>query len=116
MSSDSPSDRSAPKIVGALGNNGGWFFRSDDPAAPAARERIGEEAFEPVQRSRELLRHPRPLTATERAAVRESATPLLQDLAASGIPHWLDPQTRDGAALWVCPENGRVIAEIGTLA
>jgi len=188
-----------------LGDNGGGFFhvRADDPGALAAareelmaplREMAGEEEFARIQRSRELGEHPRPLTDVERSVLRETAAPLLRDLAATGMslpdireeahedpgteavcawiqepggtgqgiciwlgnpparqleqlaeqfqgwaadrlhdagrspgwpgcpehpghpaPHRLEPDVRDGAAVWVCLENGRVIGKIGTL-
>jgi hypothetical protein len=153
---------------------------------------MGEEAFEHWQRSRELLRHPRPLDDIERAVLRQAVTPLLADLAASGMslpdireeaheeraaasvcawiqgpgrtgegisvlldsspagrvaqlaeqfqnwaadqlhdagrspewpacpehpgpPHRLEPEVRDGAAVWACLESGHVIWAIGAL-
>ncbi len=176
------------------GNNGGGFFRLDDPAAVAAmRERMGAEAFDSWQRSRELSRRPRPPDDRERAVLREAAAPLLADLTASGMslpdireeaheeraaasvcawiqgpdgtgegisvmldsspaervaelaeqfqnwaadqlheagrlpawprcpehpssPHRLEPEVRDGAAVWACLESGQVIWAIGALA
>lgn len=138
----------------------------------------------------ELSRRPRPLTDEEQAVVRDTASPLLRDLAASGlvlpdiryealedrgseavcawiqgpgydqtgiwillrsaaeqltelaeqlqnwaadqlhdagdppewpvcpehpVPHRLNPEVRDGAAVWTCWESGHVVCEIGTL-
>ena len=49
-------------------------------------ERAGDEAAERTRRSLELSRRAgRPLTAEERAVVRDTAAPLLRDLAASGL-------------------------------
>jgi len=178
-----------------VGSNGGGFFnfRGDDPGALAARrEMLGAERFERMQRAEELVEHPRPLTDMERSVLRETAAPLLTDLAASGMglpdirekareeraaasvcawiqgpgrtgegisvlldsppaeqvaqmaeqlqnwaadqlhdagqppewpacpehpspPHRLEPDVRDGAAVWACPESGHVIWAIGAL-
>jgi hypothetical protein len=177
----------------AVGDNGGGFFRRDDPGALAAfRETFGAEAFEPWQRSQELLIRPRPLAEWERAVLQKALAPLLADLAASGLslpdireeaheereaasvcawiqgpertgagiwilvdsppaeqvaqlaeqfqnwaadelhdagrpPDWpgcpehpgalhrLEPEVRDGAAVWVCLESGQVIWQIGAV-
>ena len=65
---------------------------------------MGEEAFEHWQRSRELLRHPRPLDDIERAVLREAVTPLLADLAASGmsLPDIREEAHEERAAASVC--------------
>ena len=75
-----------------VGHDGIWSFRRDDPAA--LRAMVGAETFERMQHSRELHRHPRPLTDQECEVVRQAAAPLLRDLAASGLPR---PDIRDEA-------------------
>jgi len=173
--------------------SGGLFHGPDAEAQllAAIRDRAGDEAAECWQRSRELLRHPRPLTDPERGVVRETTAPLLRDLAASGmtlpdireearhyegtetvcawiqgpggtgegisirldcspaervawlaeqfqnwaadqlhdagrppewpecpehpVPHRLEPEVRDGAAVWTCLQSDHVIWEIGAL-
>jgi hypothetical protein len=68
-----------------MDGNGGGFFRRDDPKVMTfLRRRLGDEAFEHWQRGLELSEHPRPLADTERAVLREAATPVLRDLAATG--------------------------------
>jgi hypothetical protein len=67
-------------------------FRGTDPAA--LREMLGAEAFDRMQRVRELHRHPRPLTGQEREVIRQAAAPLLRDLAAGGLA---PPDIRDEA-------------------
>jgi hypothetical protein len=47
---------------------------------------LGEEVYQRMQRTRELLRHPQPLTEPDAAALRAAAAPLLRDLAATGMP------------------------------
>ena len=77
-------------------------FRGTDPAA--LRAMLGAEAFERMQRMRELHRHPRPLTGQEREVVRQAAAPLLRDLAAGGLapPHIRDEAHEDRADQAVC--------------
>jgi hypothetical protein len=85
MGSGSPPDQPAG-FRWAPGGNGGGFFRGDDPQALAAlRDTMGDEVFERIQLSRELHKHPRPLTDVERRVLRETVAPLLRDLAASGM-------------------------------
>jgi len=74
------------------GHHGIRSFLAADPAA--LRAVLGAEAFERMQRSRELHRHPRSLTDQEREVVRQAAAPLLRELAASGLPR---PDIRDEA-------------------
>src|SRR5262249_15171383 len=85
VTSGPPSDRHAgPR--GAQSDNGGFFYRRDDPAAIARlREVMGEEALARWQRSIELSSHPRPLTDPERAVLRQAVAPLLADLPASSM-------------------------------
>jgi hypothetical protein len=175
----------------APGSNEGGFIRSAAGPLSALRGMVDAETFERVQRSRDRHRQPRPLAGSEREVVRETAAPLLRDLAASGLPqldiryeahedrgdeavcawmvgpgrtgtgiwiwldstpadqvtelaeqfqnwaadqlveagrspewpacpahrvsHGLNAQARDGVAVWVCPEGGQVICEIGAL-
>jgi hypothetical protein len=86
-----------------LQGNGGFFFnvRRDDPGELAAlrdlerderREQLGQDRFECRERSQELSAHPRPLTGTERSALRAAAAPLLADLP---------------PAAGACPRSGR---------
>jgi len=101
------------------GRDGMRSFRTTDPAA--LRAVLGEEAFERIQRSRELHRHPRPLTDQEREVVRQAAAPLLRDLATSGLPRpdirdeahedrgdqavcaWIQGPGRAGEGIWILP-------------
>jgi hypothetical protein len=77
-------------------------FRGNDPAALWAM--LGAEAFERMQRTRELHRHPRPLTGQELEVVRQAAAPLLRDLAAGGLalPHIRDEAHEDRGDQAVC--------------
>jgi hypothetical protein len=68
------------------------FIRKDDPQAEAKlrsfhepmRVRIGDEAFDRLMRSMELMKHPRELTDAQRALLRDALAPVLRDLAAAG--------------------------------
>jgi hypothetical protein len=67
----------------------GFFIKKGNPDEEAAqlaaiRERLGDETVDRIQRSRERMRHPRPLTATEREVIRKAMAPVLWDLEASG--------------------------------
>jgi len=74
-------------------NNGGGFIniRPEDPDAETAlrnymadlRPRIGDEAFDRMQRSRELTRHPRPLTRAQTEVLWQALAPVLRDLEAT---------------------------------
>ena len=175
----------------APGSSEGGFIRSAAGPLSALRGMVDAETFERVQRAQDLHRQPRPLTDPECEVVRETAAPLLRDLAASGLtppeirceahedrgdeavcawiagpgragagiwiwldstpadqvadlaeqfqnwaadqlvdaghspewpacpahraPHGLHPQSRDGAAVWVCSQGDQVICEIGAL-
>jgi len=179
---------SARSAIRRLGNNGGGFFtRGDDEAV---RQSLGEEHYQRMRRTMELMRNPRPLTEADAAVLRAAVAPLLRDLAATGMPlpdirteahedrecavcgwiampggfgqgvwvlrdhshaeqvaelaeqfqNWaadylveaghspdwpacpahggdrgLAAEVRDGAAVWVCREDGRVISPIGAL-
>jgi hypothetical protein len=67
----------------------GFFVKkesSDEEAAQLAamRERLGDETVDRIQRSWELMRHPRPLTESEREVIRKAMAPVLRDLEVSG--------------------------------
>jgi hypothetical protein len=69
-----------------VGNNGGGFFRSNDPESAAAmREMLGDEMYQRMQRSRELLRNPRPLSDADAEVLRAALAPVLRDVAATGL-------------------------------
>ncbi len=69
---------------GGMGNDGGGFFASRDPEV--IREMLGEEVYQRVQRTSELLRNPQPLTEEDAAVLRAALAPVLRDLAATGLP------------------------------
>lgn len=103
----------------ASGSNEGGFIRSAAGPLPGLREMVDAETFERIQRARELHRQPRPLTDAEREVVRETAAPLLRDLAAGGLvpleiryeAHedrggeavcaWIAGPGRTGTGLWI---------------
>lgn len=60
------------------------MFSSRDPEV--IREILGAEVYQRVQRTRELLRSPQPLTEADAAVLRAVAAPLLRDLAATRMP------------------------------
>jgi hypothetical protein len=64
------------------------FFIQDSPEEAAhfaaLRQRLGDEAVDRMLRSRELTRHPRPLTAAERSVLDAALAPVLRDLRAAG--------------------------------
>jgi hypothetical protein len=88
------------------GSGYGYFFVRGGPEEAAAlaemRERHGDEVVDDLLRSRERRRHPRPLTETERAVIRQATAPVLRDLDVSGaiVPEILyqspDDDGRDG--------------------
>lgn len=67
-------------------SGGGWWTNDAEKAAHLAHLRgvFGDEVVETMQRDMDLHDHPRPLTDHEREVVREAATPVLRDIAASG--------------------------------
>jgi hypothetical protein len=68
-------------------NNGGFFEKgSGDEAAYQSELRVtfGAEDAERVRREQALHAHPRPLTESERAVLRETLDPVLRDMTASG--------------------------------
>jgi hypothetical protein len=83
-------------MLGVDPNRPARAFRGTDPAA--LRAMLGAEAFERMQRMRELHRHPRPLTGQEREVVRRAAAALLRDLAACA---WIQRPGRTGTGIWV---------------
>lgn len=50
----------------------------------ALRERFGDEMVDHLQRSWELMRHPRPLTESEREVIWKAMAPVLRDLEVTG--------------------------------
>ncbi len=78
----------------------GFFFTTGSPEEAdaahlaALRERFGEEMADRFRRDRELMRHPRPLTETERKVIRKAIAPVLRDLQVSGA---IVPDVRDEA-------------------
>ena len=76
-----------------MGNNGGGFInsgRGDDAGALAElRGMLGEEQYQLVrrrlERTRELLRDPQPLTPADAEVLRAAVAPLLRDVAATGL-------------------------------
>jgi hypothetical protein len=94
MNSGAPSDQPHARWDDSDPGNGGGFvcLRHDDPAragleaqyAARIRARLGDEAFELMERSRALGDSPRPLTDEEKAILREAVTPLLRDMEATG--------------------------------
>jgi hypothetical protein len=71
------------------GVSGYGFIKKWNPDEEAAhfaamRERLGDEAVDRIQRSRDLWRHPRPLTESEREVILKAMAPVLRDLEVSG--------------------------------
>lgn len=65
---------------------GGFFIEGSPEEAAhfaALRERFGDEMVDRLQRGRELMRHPRPLTDSEHEVIRNAMAPVLGDLEAS---------------------------------
>jgi hypothetical protein len=48
------------------------------------REMLGDEMYQRMQRSRELLRNPRPLSDADAEVLRAALAPVLRDVAAPG--------------------------------
>jgi hypothetical protein len=94
MSSGTRSDQPNADWDDSDPNNGGGFvnLRDDDPDRAALeaqyaarmRARLGDEAFERMERSRALGRNPRPLTDEQSAVLWAAVAPLLRDLRATG--------------------------------
>jgi hypothetical protein len=66
------------------GNNGGGFFSGRNPEV--IRDMLGEEVYQRVQRTRELLRNPQPLTEADAAMLWAALAPVLRDLTATRMP------------------------------
>jgi len=75
------------------GRDGGSFVHesffiagSPEEAAhfAALRERVGDEMVDHLKRAREMMRHPRSLTDSEREVIRNAVAPVLRDLEVSG--------------------------------
>jgi hypothetical protein len=67
----------------------GFTIAKGSPEGEAAalaeiRERYGDDMADNFQGSRERVRHPRPLTDSERSVIRNAAAPVLRDMEASG--------------------------------
>jgi hypothetical protein len=77
--------------IANLGNNGGGFFSGSNPEAVRENlgqmlgETLGEEVYQRMLRTRELLHTPEPLTHADAAVLRAALEPVLRDLAATGI-------------------------------
>jgi hypothetical protein len=92
------------------------FFLAGSPEEAAhlaaLRERFSDEMVDRLQRSRELMRHPRPLADGERGVIREAFVPVLRDLRASGAivpdvreePH--DDRAGEAVSAWVTSDDG----------
>jgi len=69
-------------------DNDGDFFTAGSGEEAAYRSELrltfGAEEADRIQRDRALHAHPRPLTESERAVLRESLHPVLRDMTASG--------------------------------
>jgi hypothetical protein len=76
------------------------------------RARIGDEAFEHHMRTRELMKHPRELTAVQKAMLREAVAPLMRDLQAAGqAPPLICEESRedlgdDAICAWIEAPDG----------
>ena len=98
----------------------GAFFIEGSPEEAAhfaaLRERVGDERVDHIQRSRELMRNPRPLTDSESEVMRNAIAPLLRDLEDSGA---IVPEVRyeahgdggrdgrEGAHAWITADGIR---------
>jgi hypothetical protein len=86
---------------------GGSFaiFRGEDEVLSGIRSepQLNEDDLEDLRRSRQLWRHPRPLTGDECRILLEAADPVLCDLAATGmeLPD-IRPEAREERAASVC--------------
>jgi hypothetical protein len=85
----------------------GWF--TGDAAAAAAhlaalRQQLGDEAVDQMLRTRELMRHPRPLTGAERSVVDAALAPVLHDLRAGNavVPEVRYEAREDPGPGYVC--------------
>lgn len=92
------------------------FFLAGSPEEArhlaALRERFGDEMVDRLQRSRELMRHPRPLADSERGVIREAFAPVLRDLRATGaiVPdvreEARDDRAGEAVSAWVTSGDG----------
>jgi len=80
----------------------GFVIAKGSPEGEAAalaevRERYGDDMADNFQRSRERVRHPRPLTDSERSVIRNAVAPVLRDMEASGaiVPEILYQSSAD---------------------
>jgi hypothetical protein len=95
---------------------GSAFFLAGSPEEAAhlavLRERFGDEMVDRLQRSRELMRHPRPLADSERGVIREALAPVLRDLRATGaiVPEVReearDDRAGEAVSAWVTSDDG----------
>jgi hypothetical protein len=81
----------------------------------ALRKRVRDEMADRMQRTRELMRHPRPLTDSEREVMRNAIKPVLRDLEVSGaiVPevryeaHDVEGRDgREGVHAWITLADG----------
>lgn len=88
----------------------GAFFIKGSPEEAAhfaaLRERVGDEMVDHLQRARELMQHPRPLTDSEREVMRNAIAPLLRDLEVSGaivpeVRYEAHGDFREGVHAWI---------------
>jgi hypothetical protein len=92
------------------------FFLAGSPEEArhlaALRERFGDEMVDRLQRSRELILHPRPLADSERGVIRAAFAPVLRDLRATGaiVPEVReeahDDRTAEAVSAWVTSGDG----------
>jgi len=94
------------------GSHGGGFFDNHEDLIAAIEREIGPEAAEATRRSLQLGSNPRALTDAERAELRASLEPVLQDLRSSGaiVPDILeeahDDLGPDCVCAWIQPPGG----------
>jgi hypothetical protein len=83
----------------------------------ALRQRLGDEAVDRMRRSRELMRHPRPLTDEERSVLDAAMAPVLRDLRAADalVPEVRYEAQEDRGPGYVCAVIGPAGWTLGSL-
>jgi hypothetical protein len=83
----------------------------------ALRQRLGDEAVDRMLRSRELMRHPRPLSDEERSVLDAAMAPLLRDLRAADaiVPEVRYEAEEDCGPGYVCAVIGPAGRTVGSL-